>query len=38
VTVETEEDHFIVHTLNFEKSTDSELENMNQKVTKIEKQ
>ena len=38
VTVETEEDHFIVHALNFEKSTDSELENMNQKVTEIEKQ
>lgn len=38
VTVETEEDHFIVHALNFEKSTDFELENMNQKVTEIEKQ
>ena len=37
VTIETEDDSFLVHSLNFLKTTESDLKEMNDKVTKIEK-
>lgn len=37
VTIETEDEGFLVHTLNFTKSTMTDLQNMNDKIAAIEK-